>query len=98
MEVLEEVKSVTLYTVNMDGVYSSIGKVVLTKKVAEDFLKNWPDKYFETFGKAKAHLIHEVKYFALQWKHCLMGVKSLTKKDVDEANDDGDNFPDLNEI
>jgi len=80
-------KKFVVYYFDQDGIYSTIRRIEKdSQAVCNEFVKEYPNHYFKTFGEAKKRLVEESKFEYESWKAAFQDAKSLTKKEVDEAS------------
>ena len=77
---------VILFKADIDGTYSSVIKVEVTKSFADYVLKEKNDEYFKTFGSAKKAVLNQIKMQMNYWKDAVSRVSSLKQSDIKNEN------------
>lgn len=75
-------KTVILYYVEEDGVYSAVFKREVSQAFADEVLNARYRIYFKTFGEAKKRLTKIIQFQFDYWREALNGAKKLTSKDI----------------
>lgn len=73
----------TLYQADIDGTYSMVRKVEVTKSFAKYALKENSDEYFKTFAGAKKEVLKHMEEQLNYWKEAVLNIRSLKQFHLD---------------